>query len=77
MTWTADKNVELPILKNPGSANDVPAFCIHDFVNEKVILKKKKLAYVCERNGVTRKWTWDKLKHDIDSFGKACIAMGV
>jgi hypothetical protein len=47
--WTTDVNDELPIKINPGSRNDFPAYCIHDFVNEKRTLRPDFTAYVCKR----------------------------
>lgn len=31
---------------------------------------------VCNRNGVNRSWTWKRFSHEVDCFGKACIAVG-
>lgn len=61
---------------NPGSRNDIPAFCIHEFVEEKVRLRPEFVNLVCNRNGVNRSWNWKWFAHEVDCFGKACMAYG-
>lgn len=45
--WTDDKNAEIPIKYNPGSRNDIPAFCIHEFIEEKNLRKPDFNVFVC------------------------------
>ena len=72
--WSDDVNAELPIKMNPGERNDLPAYCIHDFLQEKINLKGDFSVFYCKRQEV--EMTWRDVGDKVDAFGRACIAVG-
>ena len=61
--WTTNKNDILPIKINPGTRNDIPMHCIHEFVEERVNLHPDHIAFVSKKG---EKWNWKQLKSEID-----------
>jgi len=43
--WTTNKNDILPIKINPGTRNDIPMYCLHEFVEERMKLYPSHVAF--------------------------------